>query len=161
MMACRTAGRLGWGGSPFLFPPPRGCEALVLQKRERDQRHQRVSVQPGPGAALEVVEAEFLLELLVRLLAHPARLDHAGQLLQGGAGRQIGEVVLLLARRAALTYQPNLLAGHVLSALVADALRWTIGDPHPHGREASREPALGASSPTHKPPRRLSKHDLS
>jgi hypothetical protein len=32
-------------------------------------------VQPDPGATLEVVEAQFLLELLVRLLAAPGRLD--------------------------------------------------------------------------------------
>ena len=32
-------------------------------------------MQPDPGATLEVVEAEFFLELLMRLLADPARFD--------------------------------------------------------------------------------------
>jgi hypothetical protein len=74
--AWRTTGKLGWGGGPtVLFPPPCGGEALVLEERQGDQGHQRVPVQPGPGAALEVVEPEFLLEPLMRLLANPTCLD--------------------------------------------------------------------------------------
>jgi len=86
MMACRTADRLGDGGGPgrrvVIFPPPRPTmlgEAQVLQVGAGDARHQRVSVQPGPGASLEVIEAEFFLELPVGLLADPARLDRACQ----------------------------------------------------------------------------------
>ena len=71
-MACRTAGRLGWGGGPLLFPPPRLGEASVLQEREGDQRHQGVPVQACPGTALEVVETKFLLQLLMGLLADPS-----------------------------------------------------------------------------------------
>jgi hypothetical protein len=59
----------------LFFFPPRGCEALVLQEGECDQRHQRVSVQARPGPTLEVIEPKLFLELLVRLLADPARLD--------------------------------------------------------------------------------------
>ena len=91
MMARRTAGRLGDGGGPGtrrgIFPRPRPAlpgEAEVLQVSEGDAGHQRVPVQAGPGAALEVPEAQFLLELLVRLFADPARLDGAGQ---GEVGR--------------------------------------------------------------------------
>ena len=76
MTARRTAGRLGCGGGPpavsglRLFPPPvDGFETQVLQVGEGDAGHQSVPVQPGPGAALEVAEAQLLLELLVRLLA--------------------------------------------------------------------------------------------
>jgi hypothetical protein len=45
----------------------------VLEIGERDTGHERVSVQACPGTSLEVIESEFLFELLVRLLAHPAR----------------------------------------------------------------------------------------
>jgi hypothetical protein len=73
MMACRTCGRLGCGGGPLrLFPPPCEGEAPVLQERQGDQRHQRMAMQARPRAALEVVEAEFFLELLMRLLANPS-----------------------------------------------------------------------------------------
>ena len=37
-----------------------------------------------------MVEAEFFLELLVSLLADPARLDGRGQCLEAGVGRQVG-----------------------------------------------------------------------
>src|SRR3712207_368460 len=102
MMARRTAGRLGDGGGrgtrPGIFPRPRPAavlgEAEALQPGEGDAGHQRVPVQPGPGAAFEVPEAQLLLELLVRLLAGPARLDRAGQGPQRGPGRQVAEVVL-------------------------------------------------------------------
>src|SRR5688572_206685 len=94
-IACRTVGRLGWGGGPArLFPPPRrGGQAAALEEGEGEHRHERVAVQPRPGPALEVIEAELLLELLVGLLAGPARLDRGGERLQGRAGGQVGEVV--------------------------------------------------------------------
>ena len=86
MMACRTAGRLGDGGGPgrrvVIFsplPPTMLGEAQMLQVGASDARHQCVSMQPGPGASLEVIEAEFFLELLVGLLAGPAHLDRACQ----------------------------------------------------------------------------------
>jgi hypothetical protein len=86
IMACRTAGRLGDGGGPGcqvgIFPPPRPAipgEAQVLQIGERDAAHEGVPVQSGPRAAFEVTEPQLVLELLMRLLAGPARLDGGGQ----------------------------------------------------------------------------------
>ncbi|GAB6842017.1 hypothetical protein HNR00_002110 [Methylorubrum rhodinum] len=76
MMACRTAGRLGDGGTPGrpvrFFSPARSIrlgEAEVPEVSAGHTRHQRVAVQTGPAAALEVIEAEFLLHLLVGLPA--------------------------------------------------------------------------------------------
>ena len=109
MSAARTAGRLGDGGGPGtrrrIFPRPRPTvpgEAEVLQKGHGDHDHEGVVVEPMPAPALEVVEAEFLLHLLVRLLADPARLDEPGEALDRGVGGQVGEVVLRLAGGAAL-----------------------------------------------------------
>jgi hypothetical protein len=48
-------------------------EPQVLEEGKADERQQRVVVQAAPGAPLEVVEPEFFLQLLVRLLAAPAR----------------------------------------------------------------------------------------
>jgi len=70
----------------------------VLQIGEGDQRHERVPVQAGPGAALEVVEPEFLLQLLVPLLAYPAGLDGGREPLERRVGWQVREVVLPLTR---------------------------------------------------------------
>ncbi len=94
--AARMAGRLGDGGGPGtrrrIFPRPRPAmlgEAEVLEEGGGDHHHQRVVVQPVPVAALEVVEAEFLLHLLVRLLADPARLDRGRKLAEWRLGRQV------------------------------------------------------------------------
>ena len=85
MMARRMAGRLGCGGGPavrcflrLIFPRPHPAvpdEAQMLQISECNACHQHVPVQPGPRPALEVAETELALHLLVRLLAHPARLN--------------------------------------------------------------------------------------
>ena len=77
-----------------------------------------------------MVEAEFLLELLMSLLANPARLDRRGERFQVGVGRKVGEIVFLLPRDASLADQPDLFARHVLHAFVADALRLSVGDAH-------------------------------
>ncbi len=75
-MAGGNAGSVGRGGGPgacdphLFFPDP-----LALQEGERDLAEECMMVQPDPGATLEVVEAQFLLELLVRLLAAPGRLN--------------------------------------------------------------------------------------
>ena len=82
MMARRTAGRLGCGGGPGrrvrVFFPPRPIvlgEAQMLQKGVSDAAHQGMPVQSGPGPTLEMPEPQLPLELLMRLLADPARLD--------------------------------------------------------------------------------------
>ena len=100
IMARRTAGRLGDGGGPgtrrAIFPRPRRVlpgEAEVLQVGESHAGHQRVAVQACPGPALEVAEAEFLLQLLMRLFADPARLDGGGEGAQRSPRRQVAEVV--------------------------------------------------------------------
>ena len=67
----------------------------MLEEGVGDHGHQRVTMKASPGAAFEVVEAEFFLELLVSLLADPARLDRCGQRLEIGVRRKIGQVVLL------------------------------------------------------------------
>ena len=89
-MACRMAGMLGWGGGPpILFFPPRCLEAAGLKESEGDHRHQGVSMEPRPGSAFEVIEAEFLLELLMSLLTDPSGLDRGSELSERGLGRQV------------------------------------------------------------------------
>ena len=83
-MRCRTAGRLGCGGGPapacrsVLFPP----EPQMLEEGEGELAQERVVVQAAPAAALEVIEAELFLHLLVHLLADPAGLDRRSQVLE-------------------------------------------------------------------------------
>jgi hypothetical protein len=48
-------------------------ETAILEKCVDDHRHERLTMQALPGSALEVVKTEFFFQLLVRLLANPAR----------------------------------------------------------------------------------------
>ena len=63
-------------------------------------------MQAAPGSPFEVIEAKFLLELLMGLLAEPARLNGGGEDFQRRLGRQVREVVLVLA---CLAQEPDLL----------------------------------------------------
>ena len=81
----------------ILFSPPRCFEAAVLQEGEGEHRHERMAVETLPGSPFEVIEAKFLFQLLMGLLANPSCLDGGGQGAQIGRRRQIGEVVFLLA----------------------------------------------------------------
>ena len=69
----------------------------MLEEGVGDHRHERVPVKALPGSALEVIEAEFFLHLLMGLLADPSRLDGGSQRAQVGASRQVGEVVFFLS----------------------------------------------------------------
>src|SRR4029453_16330515 len=125
MMARRISGSEGCGGGPLpstFFPPPRSLQAPALQVSEGDAGHQRGPVQPCPGPALEVAEAEFLLQLLMCLLAGPARLDGGGQPISPSR-----------AVPSTLAWQ----AGAV-------GVTWAVGDAHPEGGEAGPERPLGA-----------------
>src|SRR3954470_13366652 len=151
MMARRISGSEGCGGGPLpstFFPLPRSLQAPVLQVGEGDAGHQRVPVQACPGPALEVAEAEFLLQLLMCLLAGPARLDRGGQPPQRGPRREVAAGVLALAGVAPLADQPDLLAWQAGAVGVARA----VGDAHPEGGEAGTERPLGAVPPGEAPP---------
>src|SRR5215213_573316 len=120
-MCRRIAGRLGPGGGPGssggvppLFPPE--PQPQVLEEGEGELAQQRVVVQAAPRAPLEVVEAEFVLHLLVHLLADPASLDRRGQDLERRVGRMVRQVVLALARGPVLADEPRLVTGEVPSA---------------------------------------------
>ena len=43
----------------------------MLEERVSNHRHQRMTMKAVPRPSLEVVEPEFLLELLMGLLANP------------------------------------------------------------------------------------------
>jgi hypothetical protein len=98
MMARRISGSDGCGGGPLgatFFPPTRSLQAPVLQIGKGDASHQCVPMQPGPGPTFEVAKpvnplrGSTLLELLMHLLARPARLDGGDQPAQRGPLRGV------------------------------------------------------------------------
>src|SRR3954464_11822341 len=137
MMARRISGSDGCGGGPpdaTFFPPPRRLQAPVLQIGKGDAGHQGVAMQTGPGPAFEIAEPKFLLELLMHLLAGPARLDSGDQAPQRGPPRQVAEVVLLLAAVAPFADQPEFLARQAGVLGVARSVRHA----HPQRRHRLR-----------------------
>src|SRR4051812_23528677 len=150
-MRRRTSGSVGRGGGPPsgrasapFFPEPQ-----VLQEGEGEPTQQGVVVQAAPTAALEMVQPQLLLELLVRLLAHPARLDQRRQLRERGLGRQVREVVLAPARGAPLAPQPGPGPRQVPAVPELGA----PGRTPPQGGDLGRQRPLGAAPPRDPPPR--------
>lgn len=86
--------------SPHLFFP----KSHMLEKAQSDHGQDGVVAQSCPVPALQMIEAEFLLHLLVALLADPARLDIGGQRRVLGV---VGQVIPALVRGPLLTDQPG------------------------------------------------------
>src|SRR3954468_10615180 len=152
MMARRISGSDGCGGGPLrriFFSPTRSLQAPVLQPGKGDAGHQRVPMQASPGPAFEVAEpvnplrGSNLLELLMHLLARPARLDAGAQPPRRGPLRQVAEVVFRLAAVAPFADQPEFLARQAGALDVERPVRYA----HPHGGEAGAERSFGAVAP--------------
>ena len=90
-MRRRIAGRLGLGGGPgsdgvgALFSP----EPQVLEEGEGELAEEGMVVQATPAPALEVIQPELVLHLLVHLLADPAGLDQGGQVSSEASGGRL------------------------------------------------------------------------
>ena len=130
----------------------------MLEEGVSDHRHERMTVKALPGPSLEVVEAEFLFQLLMGLLADPSRLDRGGQAAQVRPRRQVGQIVFFLSRRPLFADEPSLVAWHVLLTHAPDPLRRSVGGTHPDRGKAGFQPALRAVSPAHNLPLGVGQH---
>jgi hypothetical protein len=77
-----------------------------------------MTMQAVPGSTLELIETEFFLQLLVRLLANLSRLDGGGQSTQVGVRWQVGEIVFLLSRHPVFADEPSLVSGQMPLSLI-------------------------------------------
>jgi hypothetical protein len=131
-------------------PPARGGKAAALGHQEgvgRDAQG-RVVVEAAPAAALEVPQAELLLELLEVALDAPAQLGGGGQLLERGRLGQRGEPVL---GRSLLVLGP-LGEEPLLGARLAQA-EVVVRRPDPDRGEARGQRTRRALAPGDGPPR--------
>ena len=80
----------------------------MLEEGICDHRHERMTVKALPGSSLEVIETEFLLQLLMGLFANPTGFDGGCQAAQVRASGQACEIVFLLSRGALFTDEPSL-----------------------------------------------------
>src|SRR5262252_7406430 len=92
-----------------------GCPTRTLQRQEAvcQEAQRSMVVEAWPRATFEVVQPEFLLELLIALLDLPARLPDTNCSLQAGGGWQIGQRVADRAVAAPLDQQPTRFGGGV------------------------------------------------
>src|SRR3954467_3945183 len=92
--------------------PPRRCRGLLraqlLQHEEPIGQHHQAGVvmEPAPRPALEMIQAQLFLHLLVTLLHRPAALPEPDRLEPTRLGRQIREGELDLAVGLLLDQQP-------------------------------------------------------
>src|SRR5262249_29433961 len=130
----------------------------MLEECVSDHRHERMTVQALPRSALEVIETEFFFQLLVSLLANPARLDGGRQGAQVSLGWQVGEIVFLLSRHPMFADEPSLVPWQMLLTLVPDPLWWSVGDPHANSSKTSLELSFGSGAPTDVLPSGVGQH---
>ena len=71
----------------------------MLEECVSNHRHQRMTMKAVPRSSLEVIETEFLLQLLMSLLADPSCLDRRSQAAQVHPSGQVGKIVFLLSAR--------------------------------------------------------------
>ena len=116
-----------------------------------------------------MVEAEFFLELLMRLFTDPPRLDRGGEHFgldrggehfERGVGRQVRHAVFLLSGRSALADKPDLVTRHALHAVALHPVLMTIRKADAAGRKEVGQRTLGTSSPTDFSPLLVSRHRL-
>ena len=90
----------------------------MLEEGVSDHRHERVTMKTLPGPPFELVEAKFLFQLLMGLLAGPSGLD---------CGSQVAQVHLgWFSRQALLTDEPSLITWKML--LRATSAKPSIAD---------------------------------
>src|SRR5918994_3729037 len=83
---------------------------FVLEPRVGERREDDVTLPPRQGTPFEVIEAEFVLQLLILLFDRPALVRQSDQRAQRRRRRQVDEIVLGPVARpeSALAEEPDL-----------------------------------------------------
>src|SRR3954447_5068533 len=129
--------------------PPRRCRGLLraqlLQHEEPIGQHHQAGVvmEPAPRPALEMIQAQLFLHLLVALLHRPAALPEPDRLEPARPPRQGSESGPGLAVGLLLDQQPERLGEGALTPLPA------LRRPDPDPTELPRELPLGPFTPGH------------
>src|SRR5258708_11312222 len=106
-------------------------------------------MKAAPAAALEMVEPELILELLIVALDAPTQLGEADEVGDGRRLRQGREPIL-----CGLGFAPRPLDQQPLCRPGLRTLLIAMGGPHAPPREAPAHRAAGPFTPRHRPPRR-------
>jgi hypothetical protein len=102
-----------------------------------------------------VIEAQFLLELLMGLFANPSGFDRRGELFEARIGWQVGHIVFLFARRPAFADKPDFLDWHALHVIVAQAVLMAVRNANTSSREKTCRAAFRSPAPADRLPFRV------
>ena len=133
----------------------------MLEECVSNHCHQRVTMKAVPRPSLEVVETEFLLQLLVTLFADPSCLDRRSQAAQIHLGGQVGKIIFLLPGRAVLADEPGFVAWQMLLTLIPYSLRGSVGGTHTDSSKSGFQPTFRPATPTHSFPLGAGQHVFS
>src|SRR5215470_19706129 len=133
----------------------------MLEESVSDHGHERVTMKTVPRPSLEVVETEFLLQLLMGLLTDPSRFDCGSQAAQVHLSRQVGKIVFLLSGRAVLADEPSLVPWKMLLTLIPYSLGRSIGGAHTDSSKSGSQPTFRPAAPTHRSPFGIGQHVFS
>ena len=133
----------------------------MLEECVSNHRHQRMTMKAVPRSSLEVIETEFLLQLLVSLLADPSCLDRRSQAAQVHPSGQVGKIVFLLPGCAVLADKPSFVAWKVLLTLIPYPLRRSVGDADTDSSKSGFQPAFRPVTLTHSSPLGTCQHVFS
>ena len=100
----------------------------MLEEGVGDHRHERVTVKALPASSLQVIEAEFLFELLMGLFADPLMV--AAKVRRSVRRGEVGKIVFLLALGSVFAEEPDLVPREMLLTLLSDPLRRSVGRAH-------------------------------
>lgn len=104
-----------------------------------------------------MVETEFLLEPLMRLLINPPGLSVSATILTWSLPAS-STVSISLPARPTLPDEPDLLARHAPHAIVEHPVLVAIRDADTANREETCQPTSAATAPADRPPRLVPQH---
>src|SRR5271157_503824 len=133
----------------------------MLEECVSNHRHQRMTMEAAPRSSLEVVETEFLLQLLMSLLADPSRLYRRSQAAQVHLGGQVGKIIFFLPGRAVLADEPGFVAWKMLLTFIPYPLRGPVRGAHTDSSKSGFQPTFRPAAPTHSFPLGTGQHVFS
>ena len=125
----------------------RAAQPLQCQEAIGQEAHGGVVVKAGPGASLEMVQPQLLVELLVALLHLPARLPQANRLQHGRLRRQVRQRIADGAITPPLHQQPARFGLQIRYILRSATVLPAVGWPHALPGKLGVQRAFGALPP--------------
>ena len=120
----------------------------MLEECVSNHRHQRMTMKAVPRSSLEVIETEFLLQLLMSLLADPSCLDRRSQAAQVHPSGQVGKIVFFSPDVRCSPMSQASSPGRCVTP-IPYPLRRSVGSTHADSSKSGFQPTFRPAAPTH------------